>query len=199
MPKYLYTPLGKEVTRHHTDREVRMESQGRLVKVMFVLIFAMSAGALILLALEGKPIKPLPFSLASQMRLNSPDHALGTEIGIQPGRWLSVEVSYRPNQGQLSQRYGLVGELAESHHFVIADPSSGNDGQIYASQRWVKQLSCKDSPDNPLDKRTIRICLLTGDPSRPISSNRQAQQLDNLVSTLVKYCRIEPKVVWNPN
>ena len=196
MPIGCYLPHIKAVVRHRRDREVKMNSQQRLVKVMFALVFAMSAGALFLLALEGKPIKPRPFSLASQMQLNTVDSALDTEIGIQSGRWRSVEVSYQPNQGRFSEKYGIVGPLAQSHHFIIADGTCGNDGQIFATQQWIKQLACRKSPQESHDDHLIRICLLTSEWENPLSSNRQAQQLDKLVSTLVKYCQIEPKVVW---
>ena len=53
------------------DKDVRMSDQGRLAKVMLVLVVSMTIGALVLLSLQGSPIKPMPFSLSSQSRLTS--------------------------------------------------------------------------------------------------------------------------------
>ena len=67
-----------------------MVSQGRLTKVMLTLIAAMTAGSLLLLTLEGKPIKPMAFSLSSQTQLTSVENALCTETGIKPDYWKNL-------------------------------------------------------------------------------------------------------------
>ena len=181
----------------HWNRDVRVSDQGRLTKVMLLLILAMTAGALVLLGLEGKPIKPMPFSLATQRQLTSVNTAMGTDVGIEPGRWQRVEVSYRTPPVQMKLEEGLTGEFAAAYHFIISDKNTGTDGQIYASDRWTKQLSCLHPTQGAYDNQTIRICLICRDSGRRSSSDLQAQQLQKLVSKLVKSCQIGAKVVLN--
>jgi hypothetical protein len=175
----------------HWDKDVRVSDQGRLTKVMLVLIGAMTAGALILLGLEGKPIKPMPFSLATQRQLTSVNTAMGTDVGIEPGRWQQIDVIYRTSQQQINLENGLAGDWATAYHFIIANQSSGKNGQIYASDRWAKQLNCLHPTHGPFNSQTIRICLISQDSSQKISSNLQAQQLQKLIENLVKNCQIE--------
>lgn len=172
-----------------------VSDQGRLTKVMLLLVMAMTIGALVLLGLEGKPIKPMPFSLATQRQLTSVNSAMGTDVGIEPGRWQRVEVSYRTARQQIDLENGLTGDWATAYHFIIANQNTGPDGQIYASDRWIKQLSCLHRTQEPYNNQTIRICLICRDSSQKTGSDLQAQQLQKLVSKLVKTCQIEAKVV----
>lgn len=175
-------------------RDAGVTNHGRLLKVLAVLVATMTGGALVLLALEGRPIKPMAFSLSSQTQLRSIHTVLGTEVGVELGAWERIEIDTRGHQGELSQKNGLSG-LALEYHFVIADGSTGKDGEIYASNRWTKQLPCY-LPGRSGTSKTIRICLITH-PERPGTTGRQARQLEDLVSTLLRYCQIEPRVVWN--
>ena len=175
-----------------------VSDQGRLTKVMLLLVMAMTIGALILLGLEGKPIKPMPFSLATQRQLTSVNTAMGTNVGIEPGRWQRVEVSYRTPQQQMNLENGLTGEWATAFHFIIANQKTGLDGQIYASDRWTKQLNCLSPSQGPYNSQTIRICLICRNSGQKTGSDLQAQQLQKLVSKLIKTCQIEAKIVLKP-
>jgi hypothetical protein len=185
------------VLSRYRDREVFMVNHGRLAKVMFMLIVAMTLGALILLAFEGKPIKPMPFSLSRPTQLTSIHSALSTESGIELGRWKRIVVVYNKNSGFQTQKNGLTGELSLKYHFIISNGSGAGDGEIYTSQRWFNQLACLPMK-SPKDSSTINICLLT-DTGQNHSTPRQARQLESLISNLVKNCQIEPKIVWNNN
>jgi len=176
-------------------KDVVVTNQGRLLRVLAVLVASMTVGALVLFTLEGRPIKPMAFSLSRQTQLRSVHSVLDTEPGIGLAEWDRIEIDTRPSQGELSVRDGLVGRLALAYHFVISDGSIGRDGQIYASHRWTKQLACHLPEASGLAK-TIRICLVT-DPQKSGTTGRQARQLEDLVSTLVHYCQIEPQVIWN--
>ena len=172
-----------------------MVSQGRLARVMITLMAAMIAGALILLLLEGKPIKPMAFSLSSQAKLTSVGSVLGTEPGVPLHHWRRIEVSYRANLGELSNEHGLTGELGRDFHFVVDDGRACGDGQIFASRQWTQQRPCP-SPGEIFDQgNTLRICLV-GDPAMPRSTPRQAGQLEALVTSLVRHCQLEPKIAW---
>jgi len=197
MSEYFFTTayLG-DLNDRQLDRDVRMNDQGRLAKVMLVLVVSMTAGALVLLSLQGNPIQPMPFSLSSQSRLTSADTALGTEIGIEQGRWQSIEVSYYSSAACLSSSFGLTGEMALRYHFVISDGTEGKDGQIYASNRWVKQLSCLNPGQGSYNGQAIRICLMVKDCQNPLSTSRQMRQLEALVISLSKHCQIDARITW---
>ena len=162
---------------------------------MITLVIAMTAGALILLALEGKPIQPMPFSLYHQGQLTAVETALQTDTAIEPGRWLRIDVSYRTNQDQLSPQYRPTGELAQKYHFIISDQNSS----IFASQRWYRQLPCFSPPNGLSDPQTIKICLFTHNPSRPASTHHQVRQLQELIEYLQKNYHIEPNIAWMPD
>ena len=170
-----------------------MVNQGRLVKVMIVLMVAMTSGALILLTLEGRPIKPMPFSLSRQTQLTDIDDALTTTSGIEIGRWKRIQLAYEPNNGRIADSKPLTADLALKYHFVIADQPAG-DGKIYTSPRWIRQLTCL-SPDAKNNSHNIRICILLG-PEQNSCSPRQDRQRQALVLSLVKQCQIEPKTIW---
>ena len=170
-----------------------MLDQGRLAKVMFALLAAMIGGAFLLLALEGKPIKPMAFSLSSQTQLTTAYDALDTKTTLNGSRWNRIEVCCRPNDGQLTARHGLTGDLALKFHFVIADAAAGDDGAVFTSPRWTHQRATINCP--PERTKTIRICLI-GNPTNPLRTSAQARSLDQLLNSLVRHCDIKSRVVW---
>lgn len=173
-----------------------MTDQGRVAKVILSLMLAMTAGALILLKLEGKPIKPGGASLYSLTKLSSVYTALGTDTGIEPGRWQQVEIAYRMNQkGDLSAKGHLTGPLALNYHFVIGDGTTVADGRIIPTDRWIRQLAAlnRDSQSDP--RHTIQISLM-GDPLTHKCTAKQTRQLDALVLSLARNCGSDLKITW---
>ena len=173
-------------------REAEILNQGRLLKAILLLMVAMTTGALILLALEGKPIRrvPMGYSLHSQSQLNSFDIDLQTEVGLELGRWRDIKVYFELDNGSLSSRFGPTGTLAISYHFVISNGGVGKDGQIYPTNRWRSQLPCLNTSAG--SERTLRVCLLRDSVDSKQTLN-QSRQLDILQSKLVKFCRINRK------
>jgi len=173
-------------------KEVSMANHGRLMRVIFLLMAAMTTGALTLLALEGKPIKPMAYSLSGQTRLSAAHKALGAEIGIASDRWQKVEVFHRSNNsptGQLSS-LGPVGSFAMEYHFVISDGSVGQDGQIYAAPRWTRQENCLSSlSDTSVINGVVRICLIAK-PDEPGATPVQRNQLQSLIASLKRHCQM---------
>jgi len=176
-----------------------MHHQGRLLKVMLTLVVAMTSGSLILLALEGKPIQPLPYSLSTETLLNPVETALQTEIPIELGRWRRIDVSYQSNQGQFSPQLGLTGEYEQKYHIIIPDESTEPNNHIYSTYRWTKQLPCFDPPNGLVNQQVIKICLLTDNNTQNACSPIQVRQLQNVVDYLIKTCDIEPNIRWRPD
>ena len=171
-----------------------MVDQGRLAKVIFALMAAMTGGALILLALEGQPIEPMAFSLSSQTQITTIADILYTENGIDSQRWQQISICYRNNNDQVSEQLGVTGDLAVNFHFVLADGSTATDGQIFPSRQWQRQMPCIFGSGGQ-DDHTIKICLL-GDTRNPIRTPAQAQNLEQLVANLVRHCRISEPIIW---
>lgn len=172
-----------------------MVNQGRLAKVLFALMGAMTLGTFVLLLMENQPIEPMEFSLSSPAQMRSIPSVLGTEPGIELADWTRVEVCYRRNEQQLTADRGLVGDFNRTYHFVISDGSVGCDGQIFASHRWTKQLTCIDTNGLPVSQGSIRICMV-GDPEYSVSTPSQAQKLEQLVTCLVRHCQLAPTIIW---
>ncbi len=168
-----------------------MANQGRLLKVMFFLMVAMTSGTLLLLALEGKPINPVAFSLSSQSRSVSLQSVLGTESGITPGKWKTIEIFYQANNGNLG-RSGLSGEFRDGYHFVISDGYIGDDGQIYVSPRWEMQYDCLDSGKISRYPGKIKICVIS-QTGRLSGTPWQGTQLEDLLASLHRHCQIEKR------
>jgi len=165
--------------------------------VMIALVGAMTLGALVLVGLEGQPLKPMPFSLASQVDLPAVDLAADTETGISPGKWSRIEVFWR-RADQVRRGEGrLAPEFGRSYHFIIDDGSVVADGRIHVSGFWKQQRPCVAAGQTEAGG-TIRICLLVGEDDRGklASTVKQKQQLDALVSMLVRSCQIKPRVAW---
>lgn len=154
----------------------------------------MTGGALVLLAFEGQPIKPMAFSLSSQTQVTSLADVLDTDNGINSQMWQRISVCYRDNDGQVSEQHGVTGDLAVNFHFVLGDGSTTTDGQIYTSGQWRRQLPVV-SGSGDRDDRTIKICLL-GNARNPITTPAQARSLEQLVANLVKHCQISEPVIW---
>lgn len=172
-----------------------MGSHGRLITVIVVLMVSMTGGALVLLALEGKPIKPMAFSLSSEIQMRSINQVMGTDAGIQAGRWKRVEICYEASKEHPMKGDQLSPGLTMQYHFIIGDGRNGQDGEVYASHRWIKQYSCLDPAINQSDEGTIRVCLM-GNPSVHRSTPRQARQLETLVSNLNRHCGTDFPVSW---
>lgn len=174
---------------------------------MLLLMAAMTAGALMLLALQGKPIKPMAFSLSSQIQLTAAPNLLDAQLStptIDPDLWRRIEICYRTSNAPealapVAAQQGLAAALALEYHFVIDSGHAGGlDGQIYVSSAWTEQRPClyrSDRLDLPTPQDTIRICLIRG-AQQTAATSAQGQQLEALMSSLTSNCRTEPTIIW---
>ena len=167
------------------------------MKVLLCLVASMTTGTFILLSFEGRPIKPMEFSLSSEIQapLKPVHQALGTEQGIALGRWKRIEISYQQDNGFPVDGEHLSGPLALEYHFVISNGPDANDGTIIATPRWTHQLACIDTINPSLAQETIRICLI-GDPLLRERTPKQERRLEALVSSLIRHCNAQLQVQW---
>ncbi|MCF7958202.1 MAG: hypothetical protein K9M57_07130 [Phycisphaerae bacterium] len=167
-----------------------MLNQGRLIKVMLLLMMAMTAGALILFALEGQPIKPTAFSLSSQNRMPEIRKILGIQHGVKLGPWRDVEITYDANEGQLTPTGRLNGSFSSQYHLVINSATINGQGPIFASQKWSLQSPCHIPDYSAATRQTIRICVIKT-PDSQNGTSRQARLLDSLLTYLVKHFQVD--------
>ena len=71
-----------------------MSDQPRVVKVLVALLVSMTAGAILLMALSGRPPLAGPFSLASYIGLDPIAEAVRSRVAQQPQRWRAIEVYF---------------------------------------------------------------------------------------------------------
>ena len=165
-----------------------MNNQGRLINAILLLAVSMTAGTFILLAFEGKPFKPVAFSLSSSSEINTTVSraTVGTKDGITQGKWKSIEITYSTSLHEI-QNSRTTGNLNIKNHFVICDGTSGCvDGQILATTTWYNQMPIQDAL---FSKDTIRICIIS--PSGQFKPTPwQSNRLESLVNCLVKHCNI---------
>ncbi|MBN2211781.1 MAG: hypothetical protein JW709_10345 [Sedimentisphaerales bacterium] len=173
-----------------------MMNQGRLATVIITLMVSMTVGAVVLLTLEGTPLKPMAFSLSSETRLNTSPSALVTDTKIQPNRWHSIEVSYETTEQLMPWNGQLCPRLAHQYHFVIDNGYCSADGQIYASSGWMEQHPAFDPGQQTAIDGIVRICLLAG-ANQPETTPQQAKQLEALIYTLQQHCGRNFPVHWN--
>ena len=182
---------------HHEIKEEAMTNHGRLVKVMFSLMAAMTVGAFILLTLEGKPIKPMDYRLSSELKtpLDAVYQALATKNGIEQGRWQEIEISFHANPDNWTPHAPPSGTLALDYHFVVFSGLEQYDGLIATTSRWTRQLACLNSEDSRNTHNTVKIALI-GDPVLRNRTPKQDRQLEELVSNLIRHCDRNMKVYW---
>lgn len=172
------------------EQDVFMFNQGRLIKVMLLLMMAMTAGALILFALEGQPIKPTAFSLSSQNRMPEIRKTLGIQHDVDLGPWRDIEITYEANNGQLTRDGRLTGSFSSQYHLVINSATINEQGPIFASQKWSVQSPCHIPDYSSATRQTIRICVIkTSDCEN--GTSRQARLLDTLLTYLVRHFQVD--------
>ena len=165
-----------------------MNNQGRLINAILLLVVSMTAGTFLLLALEGKPFKPVAFSLSSSSEINTnvSRETVGTKEGIIPEIWKGIEITYSTSVNEIINSR-TTGVLNETNHFIICDGTAECiDGQILATTRWYDQLPVKD---HLFSNDIIRICIIS--PSGQFKPTPwQSNRLESLVNCLVKHCNI---------
>jgi len=179
-----------------------MTNQPRLAKVLASLIASMTIGALVLLALEDRPIPAGAFSLASYSHLDSIEQIITNQTDCNKSRWNRIEIFYSKTAGgnikQLAALKGLAGEDDVNFHFVVCNGKGGRDGQIQASKRWHRQWSALPGKSWYGSSHTIRICLIANGTNVP-ATGCQIKRTNALVEALARRFQIGPGHIYYPD
>ncbi len=178
-----------------------MSNQPRVVKVLVALLVSMTAGAIILMVLSGRPPLAGPFSLASYIGLDPIAEALRSRVAQQPERWRSVEVHFSStsagNIEQLASRYGLSNAKDLNCHFVVCNGAGAGDGQVLSTAKWQRQWPIIPSRAWNSPSQTIRICVIADGRGTP-PTEYQIKRTYALIEKLSQKFTIHPKSVRYP-
>lgn len=178
-----------------------MANPVRVVKVLVALLFSMTAGAVVLMALGNNPPSAGPFCLSSYYRLDPIKQTVVSRACQSPDRWNCIEIYYSDtkasNTGQLASLRGLASPEDLNCHFVICNGLGGGDGQIQSTQKWQKQWSILPGRTWHGSSQTIRVCI-SADGSSIYPTDCQARRAEALVEGLCRKFNIQPESVYYP-
>ncbi len=165
---------------------------------MVALVASMTVGALVLMALDDRPLSAGAFSLASYSRLNSIDQIVESRAVAKASRWDRIEIYYsRTKGGNLEQIAALNGHTSSedvNFHFLICNGLGGSDGFVSASEKWQRQWSCLPGRNWYGSGQTIRICIV-GDG---VATDSQIKRLGTLAESLCRRFNISKGDVIYP-
>ena len=178
-----------------------MSNQPRVVKVLAALLVSMTAGAIVLMALSGRPPQAGPFSLASYIGLAPIAESIPSRATQQQERWRSVEVyfsgSAAGNIEQLASLYGLADKEDLNCHFLVCNGAGGGNGQIFATAKWQRQWSIIPNSTWNGPSQTIRICVIADGTNTP-PTEYQIQRTYTLIEKLCQKFSISAKAIRYP-
>ncbi|MHC4740599.1 MAG: N-acetylmuramoyl-L-alanine amidase [Planctomycetota bacterium] len=178
-----------------------MSDQPRVIKVLAALLVSMTFGAVVLMALSGRPPHAGPFSLASYIGLAPISESLPSRAVQQPERWRSIEVYFSGtaagNIEQLALLYGLAGEEDLNCHFVVCNGAGGDNGQVLPTARWQRQWSTIPNRAWNGPSEQIRICVIA-DGATTTPTEYQIKRTYTLIEKLCQKFNIPPKAIYYP-
>lgn len=179
-----------------------MPNQARVAKVLAALLASMTVGAITLMALGHNPPSAGPFSLWTYYRLDPVKKAISSHAAQSPDRWNRIEIYYSGtktgNIKQLALLKGLNNTEDVNFHFCLCNGQGGENGQIQATEKWLRQWSL--IPDRTWygTGQTIRICIIA-DGETTYLTDCQIKRLETLVDELCRKFRISPKSIYYPS
>ncbi len=178
-----------------------MSDQPRVVKVLVALLVSMTAGAIVLMALSGRPPLAGPFSLASYVGLDPIAEAVHSKVAQQPQRWRAIEIYFSGtpagNIEQLASLYGLSKAEDLNCHFVVCNGAGGGNGQVLATENWQRQWSVVSSRSLSGQSQTIRVCVIADGKGSP-ATEYQIKRTYALIEKLYQTFSIHPKSIRYP-
>lgn len=178
-----------------------MSNQPRTAKVLAALLVSMTIGAIVLMAMGGKPPSAGPFSLSTYYRLDPIAKTITSEATQSCDRWNCIEVYFSGttagNIEQLASLSGISSADLIDCHFVVCNGLGGGDGQVEPTKRWQKQWSVIPSRTWYGSPQTIRICVVA-DGQKRIATNSQLRRVESLVDKLARRFDIEPDYIYYP-
>jgi len=178
-----------------------MAVQPRVAKVLTALLISMTAGTIILMAMQNSPPPAGAFCLTSYYRLTPVNKALKSDVAQSQDRWNNIEIYYSQTKAgnikQLTALAGLSNPEDINCHFVICNGLGGRDGLIQTTEKWKRQWSIIPAHDKLDSGQTIRICIIAdGKDAKP--TDVQVKRTKSLTEEIHRKFDIELEAVRFP-
>jgi len=178
-----------------------MSDQPRVAKVLVVLLISMTAGAVVLMSINGKPPSAGPFCLSAYYRLDPIEDAIYSQAAQNTSRWNCIEIYFSQTKaGNIKQLASLAGNTSPDQidcHFVVCNGLGGTDGEILSTTKWQRQWSIIPGRNWYGTPQTIRICVVA-DGQESLASNAQIRRVEALVEKLSRHFQIDSQAVYYP-
>jgi hypothetical protein len=178
-----------------------MSYQPRVAKVLVSLLLAMTAGAVVLMALGNHAPSAGPFCLSSYYRLSPVQKATTSRAAQLPQRWNSIEIFYSETTGgnveQLASLAGLQNPDDLNCHFVICSGIGADDGDILPTEKWQRQWSTVQDQNWFGSGQTIRICVVAQTKSLA-TTDYQVKRTELLTEHLYRKFAVAPENIYYP-
>lgn len=179
-----------------------MASQVRSAKILVFLVVSMTAGALVLMALDRQSLSAGAFSLVSYTNLNPVEEVAASPLISEVQNWNRLEIFYsRTSSGNidlLAKLSGLTGSEDLNFHFLVCNGSGGVDGQIQSTERWGRQRPALSGGNWYGTAQTIRICVIGNGP-RKMPSSYQIKRTCALAELLSRKYGISARQISYPH
>ena len=175
-----------------------MTTQLRVWKVLLVLLFSMTSGAIVLMTLRNTPPLAGAFCLSSYYSLPPTAAAISSRNQQSRDHWQGIEIYYSGTRvGNIEwlaylSGYRNPGEL--NCHFVICNGNGGEDGQIQTTEKWQAQAAVRSRRGLGNHGKTIRICIVA-DGKTVFPTDCQVKRAETLVEALCRHFRINRQQV----
>ena len=177
-----------------------MSNQARTLKVLTSLVISMTIGALVLMALDSRPLSAGAFSLSSYTNLD-PIKRVMASFNATGMNWNRLEVFYSTTATgdleQLAKTQNITNSQDLNFHFLVLNGTEGLDGDIQSMQKWKMQRSALSGKDWFGTQETIRVCVIA-DGETPKPTGCQVQRTSELVESLARKFNIPSQQISYP-
>jgi hypothetical protein len=136
-----------------------MAKRNRNVTYLFLLNASMTAGVLVLMALDSPHPFAGAYSLPSYRQRDSAENVVKNTSTRTVSHWDRVEIYYNNTSGGNADELALLTDLEngakDQFHFVIGNGNGAEDGTIQAGELWKLQRLCQGSYG------LVRICVIS--------------------------------------
>ena len=171
-----------------------MAVQPRVAKVLTALLISMTAGTIILMAMQNSPPPAGAFCLSNYYRLTPVNKALKSNVPHSQNRWNGIEIYYSQTKAgnikQLTALAGLSNPDDINCHFVICNGLGGRNGLIQTTEKWKRQWSIIPKHDTLGSGQIIRICIIA-DAKDAMPTDFQVKRTEELTEEICRNFDIE--------
>ena len=187
-----------------------MSTHSREKKVLVILGFSITLGAIILNALGHNPPSAGAFCLSSYYRLGSVKKAIYSRAYQSEKRWNQIKIDYSGTESGNNKQLALLNKADSSedvnYHFIICNGNGGKDGLIQSTEKWQSQSSItagqnrsdKQTLSETLNEQTIYICVIADSVTSP-PTDFQIKRTEELVEGLCRKFNIQPESISYPD